>query len=711
MKMLKKALIIGLISILFLSTFTILVSAQERTYKSWEELGLSPEGWLDEIVFIPEDDKAKVVDMLIKGDVHAYFIDISEPELYKKIRETPELTYNFSYGLYYELTFNPVGPTYGEGELNPFSNPKIREAINYIIDRDYIVDEIMGGLGVPKFVPLSKGLPEYQRFKDFITELEEKYAYDFEKGNQTIFEEMKKMGAELIDGKWYYNDKPVVIKFIIRTEDARKDIGDYVADQLEALGFTVERMYMTRTEASPYWIRGDPAEGKWTLYTGGWITTAVSRDDSDNFDFFYTPRGLPVPLWQAYKPAPEFDEVARRLAEKDFKDLEERSELMKKALELCLKDSVRVWLVDQIAVWAKRKEVSLLSDLAAGFAADIWPFAAKFTEKTGGSLRIANAEVIVDPWNPVAGSDWTYDMVIQAATLSPDFVMDPITGLQVPIRVYSANAFIRKDLPTFPNPEETGDWLNTTYLPVVLVPADAWYAWDVKEQRWITAGEAGVRAALARIRVNFSDIVGKLRYHDGSTFNVADFLLPYILRFERADNASPLYDEGWVPGFSLWRQQFVALKIVSERPFVVDVWVNYTALDVEYIVDFAVIWNDIPWYVYAIGILAETEQKLAFSSDKAAKLDVDWMNYIGGPSLKILEEMLSKAEDTGYIPFESFLSKYITKEQAKEAYSLLRKWYNEHGHFWVGAGPYYLDKVDVIAHTALLKSAKQLFGE
>jgi len=711
MKMLKRTLIIGLIGILLLSTLTTLIFAEEITYRSWEKLEINPEGWLDEVVFIPEPDRAKVVDMMIKGDVHAYFIDISDPELFRKIRESPELTYNLSYGLYYELTFNPVGPIYGKNEFNPFSNPRIREAINYIVDRDYIVDEIMGGLAVPKFVPLVRGLPEYQRHKDFIAKLEEKYSYDFEKGKEIIFEEMKKMGAELRDGKWYYNDTPVIIKFIIRTEDARKDIGDYVADQLEALGFTVERMYMTSKEASRYWIAGDPAEGKWTLYTGGWITTAVSRDDSDNFDFFYTPRGIPAsPLWQAYKPSPEFDEIALKLAEKDFKSIEERNELMRRALELALKDSVRVWLVDQTAPFVRRKEVHILADLAGGYATPIWPFTARF-KQAGGSLRIANSEVIVDPWNPVAGSDWTYDMVLIYATQAPDFVTDPITGLQVPIRAKSVGAFVKEGLPTTSNPSETGDWLITTFVPNVTVPEDAWYAWDVKEQRWITAGEAGVKAALAEIRVSFGDIIGKLRYHDGTTFNIADFLIPYILYFERASNASPLYDEGWVPFFEYWRRQFIALKIISERPFTVAMWVNYTALDVEYTVDFAVIWNDMPWHVYAIGILAETEQRLAFSADKANKLGVDWMNYIGGPSLKILEEVLNKAEETGYIPFEKFLSKYITKEQAKEVYSLLRKWYNEHGHFWVGAGPYYLDKVDIVAHTALLRSAKQLFGE
>jgi len=41
-----------------------------------------------------------------------------------------------------------------------------------------------------------------------------------------IYEEMGKMGAVLTDGKWNKDGKPVVIKFMIRTEDERRTIGD-----------------------------------------------------------------------------------------------------------------------------------------------------------------------------------------------------------------------------------------------------------------------------------------------------------------------------------------------------------------------------------------------------------------------------------------------------------------------------------------------------
>ncbi|MEM0087718.1 MAG: ABC transporter substrate-binding protein, partial [Thermofilum sp.] len=139
---------------------------------------------------------------------------------------------------------------------------------------------------------------------------------------------MVKMGAEFKEGKWYYKGDPVVITFLIRVEDQRRAIGDYVASQLEKLGFTVKRMYGGSRELAPLWIAGNPADGKWHIYTGGWITTAISRDDASNFGYFYTPLGAGGPLWSAYKPDPLFYEVATRLWNSDYKTIEERHELM-----------------------------------------------------------------------------------------------------------------------------------------------------------------------------------------------------------------------------------------------------------------------------------------------------------------------------------------------------------------------------------------------
>jgi hypothetical protein len=95
----------------------------------------------------------------------------------KKVRASPDLQHIFSYGLYYELTFNPVGPEFpATGKLNPFVVPRIREAMNYLVDRNYIVSEIMGGLAVPRYATLTPAFPDYARYADVVKQIEKEYA-------------------------------------------------------------------------------------------------------------------------------------------------------------------------------------------------------------------------------------------------------------------------------------------------------------------------------------------------------------------------------------------------------------------------------------------------------------------------------------------------------------------------------------------------------
>jgi peptide/nickel transport system substrate-binding protein len=50
------------------------------------------------------------------------------------------------------------------------------------------------------------------------------------------------------------------------------------------------------------------------------------------------------------------------------------------------------------------------------------------------------------------------------------------------------------------------------------------------------------------------------------------------------------------------------------------------------------------------------------------------------------------------------MSQYVTKEEADQRYADLKQWYTDHGHFWVGTGPYYLDQVFTTEKTAVLKN-------
>jgi len=159
-----------------------------------------------------------------------------------------------------------------------------------------------------------------------------------------IHEEMTKLGAVLRDNVWYYKNAPVKVKVIGRAEDERKPLAEYIALQLQKLGFEVEYKALSAREATAMVMLDKPEKGKWDLFTGAWLVS-VGQDEEKRFEAFYTPRGLNYPLWQAYKPDPVFDAVARKLANKEYGNQKELKDLVTQALELCLKDSVRIWLI------------------------------------------------------------------------------------------------------------------------------------------------------------------------------------------------------------------------------------------------------------------------------------------------------------------------------------------------------------------------------
>src|SRR5262249_6574501 len=200
------------------------------------------------------------------------------PELKKKIETSQDITYTLSYGNTWELTINPAGPVLQNGKLNPFAAASIREALNWLIDRNYIAQELCFGLARPKFLPIVSAFPDYARLADVARALELKYAHNPGKTKEVLTREMPQLGATLKDGKWWYKDTPVTITLLIRTEDIRKRLGDYVASLLEDIGFTEELQHKSAAEAGRKRNYNDSSERKCDRITDGWISTLIARD-------------------------------------------------------------------------------------------------------------------------------------------------------------------------------------------------------------------------------------------------------------------------------------------------------------------------------------------------------------------------------------------------------------------------------------------------
>ncbi|MBM3134047.1 MAG: ABC transporter substrate-binding protein [Chloroflexi bacterium] len=652
--------------------------------------------WVDEVVFFEEPDRAKAVSMIDAGDMHILALGFSDPTLFAKVKASKASGYDQSYGLTSELTFNPSGPTFKDGRLNPFSVSAIREAMNWLLDRNYIVKEIYGGLAIPMYTTLNPTFPDYARLADVGRAIEIKYAYNAKKAKEVIDAEMKKLGAELVGGVWSYKGAPVTIIMIIRTEDERRAIGDYVAKQLEDIGFKVDRQYKTAAEASPIWIRADPAEGKMHIYTGGWISTVISRDLAGNFNYYYTARGRPDTLWQAYKPAKEFDDLADKLAKRDFKTTQERQELMAKALELSMKDSVRIFLINQIAIWARRADVRVATDLAGGYSGSwIWSHTLQFAGKTGGTVKFGTPSILTQPWNPIGGSNWIYDQMVVRGTGDLNAVLpDPYTGLYWPQRVTKVEVTVQEGLPV----GKTLDWLTLNFAKSIDVPKDAWVDWNAEKQQFITVGEQVTPTLTARTKTVITYDISKMKWHDGSPMTVGDFVMSMIIGFDRPKEKSPIYDEAAVPAFKTFQGHFRGWKIVSTNPLVIEAYSDQIFPDAELIVSARAVYplyalGTAPWHNLALGVQAEAAKELIFSTAKADKLKVEWMNFIAGPSLKILEKYLTDSTSKGYIPYAPTLGKFVTADEAAARYKNLAAFYKDRGHFWISNGPFYVHTV------------------
>ncbi|TLN28631.1 ABC transporter substrate-binding protein, partial [bacterium] len=615
-------------------------------------------------------------------------------------------------GLYYDLLFNPAGPEFNDGRLNPFSDRKIREAMNWLMDRDYLNQEIFAGGGLAKWFAITTQFPDYADLADTARELEAKYAYNFDKAKEVITAEMEGLGATLnADGKWEYKGSLVTLILIIRNDSdgTRIPMGDYTATQLEAVGFTVDRQYKKGSEASPIWIGSEPKDGQWHVYTAAWSATVLDRDQSNIFQEMYlnsSAQGIPAFLENVSDP--EFKKLGDDLAQSNFTTVEERHTMMARALELSLQDSLQVFLIDGKQFTPYNKDLIATADLAAGIeGAKIYPFTLRFKDKEGGTVKWATQDLFAEPWNPVAGSNWAFDKGAIQATSGSDVMYDPFTGLVWPLRIEKADVTVKEGLPI----SKTLDWVTLETSPEIQVPADAWADWDATTQTFIpvsTKFPEGTTALTKTVVTYPADMFQTVKWHDGSNVSVADFVMALIMTFDRAKPESAIYDEQAVPTFEPFIQNFKGVKIVSTDPLVMEYYSDLYSMDAELIVP--VLWpsyannvEESSWDFISIANQAEAAGELAYSVDKATAKEIEQTSYIGGPSLEILAKYLDQSIADKTIPYAPTMSAYLTADEAVARYEALKAWYTEHGHFKIGTGPYFIDKAFLTEKSLVLK--------
>jgi peptide/nickel transport system substrate-binding protein len=457
------------------------------------------------------------------------------------------------------------------------------------------------------------------------------------------------------------------------------------------------------------------------MYTAGYGVSGLGslRDESGNIQQSYLNTSI-----QASEPFisnvsdPEFQKLGDELAQGKYVEKDSRDAAMAKALELSLEDSLFIWLIDQQTYAPYRNNVQVTFDLATGpESTNVGPYNLRFIDQEGGTMKVGTNDLFTEPWNSVAGSNWIWDgNVMRSTTMGNSNVTgggglmaDPYTGLAYPQRIASAELTYAEGLPI----HQSLDWLTVKTEPQVQVPGDAWVDWNATEQRFVTADEKfpdGLTANVKSVVVYPNDLFDTVKWHDGSPISVGDFVMSMIEGFDPGKTDSPIYDESLAISIDAGLVSFKGYRITSTNPLTIESYNDFYYPDAE--LNILPLWPQSPfglvgensWPILAVSNLAEAGQELAYSEDKADKLQVEQTNWVGGPSLEILAKYLDQATSESLIPFEPTLGQYITTEEADARYANLKQWYEDHDNFWVGTGPYYLDRVFTTEKTAVLKN-------
>jgi peptide/nickel transport system substrate-binding protein len=598
-----------------------------------------------------------------------------------------------------DICLNPAPAP--DGELNPFSITEIRYAMNFIFDRDFIVDEVYKGTAAKMYDYLGPYHPEVPVVADI--KLTHGFVYDFEIANDMVESSMVLAGAEKRAGKWYYRDNPVTIKAMIRVEDERRDMGDMFAAELEKLGFTIDYIHTTFGPAIDTIYGTDPADFEWSFYTEGfglgasrWNTWEPGcwggSADPDTGDWCQNMPGWGVEEWWNYlSPGGRVEILATDIYYGRYDDIADREEKIRECTDLMMQESVRIFGIRELTAYPARRDVmGLTQDMGQGLRGAVW--APREAYRPGDdTLVFANLWVWTEStnWNLYGGFNDVYSVDIARSTYDMLVWRHPFTASAMPFR---ANYEVETE-----GPEGTLD-----------VPSDA-YVWDADGDAWTAVG-SGVNAT-SKVSYDMSKFLGTKWHHDVEQ-SWADFIYNMASGWEFADDEARSARESEISSNNQGYYSIVkGVKIVGDS---LEVYIDYYHFDMNEIAMFAnpfggfVGIGDNPWEMMAAQEdTALVDELLALSTSSSNVLGLPEMSLVLSTHAGYVADSLAELMAANYFPANYFTMGdmvYETADNAQARYQAAIDWYDEYGILWIGNGPYMMTRFDAEAQYAETKA-------
>ncbi|ABU82377.1 ABC transporter substrate-binding protein [Ignicoccus hospitalis] len=632
-------------------------------------------------VFKSYVNEATAVQDVLNGKLDMYFWFVPS-HMIPKVANNPNVKYYLASGGLDDILVNPCPTQEHGGPFNPFSIKEVRYALNYLIDRQKVVSQVLNGYGFAIISPLTPVNPDYLTAIKTLAQFN--FQYDFEKAKKMIEDALTKAGAVMKAGKWYYNDEPIVIKFMIRNDDpVRKQIGDMLADELEKLGFEVERIYGDFKKALQLVYMSDPAKGEWHLYTEGWGSSSMTKYSDSTVYQMYAPFFGYMPGWQTpgfcnYENK-EIDEVALKLANGDYANKAERDELLNDLVRMGIEESVRIFVVSPINAYITNAKVkNVVDDLLTGIS-NRWTEMMAY--KPGSpKLTVGVKYVHKWAWNPVGGYQDLYSVIIHQGMVDDFMTNNPYNGEKIPLLAKSWSV-------------KTGN---------IAVPPDA-VTYDYKEHKWVHVKPG--TTAKAMIVLNLRDNLGA--FHDGQKVRLTDMLYWVYLVMEwgtKSGEDDVRYDPYVASVNGPWIQNFKGVQVVSPNTIVIySDMMHFDPDELAYTVA-AVLAPSTPWELLYAMEQAVEDGKVAFSSTAAQSKGVDWLDLLNPEHVKIVKEYLEKDASEGVVPPQVGQLEDLLGIKVTPNYEAVVKFIEKHGHAVIGNGPLYLDRYYPSSDSAVLKA-------
>lgn len=660
--------------LLFLIFGTGLLSIIQISYSLDTDFDTGP--YLNNIKFIHYLDENVALEEIKSGNLDIYYFRIP-------LDLVPEILSSTDINLYdkvsgtFGLLLNPAPG--GDESLNPFEFREIRHAMNYLINRNFISNEILQGYGFPLFDSLGRFSPDYTVIMDVVESFG--FHYDPEYALGIIKNVLEENGAIFKDNKWFFKDKPITLKVLIRSDDQqRKILGELISSELNKIGFTIIKDYGDLNKSLRVLQNSDPKELQWNLYTEAFTSNAFSRYNDGNTAQFYAPWYANMPgyqnpgFWQ-YQNA-TLDDITQKLVFSNFTSELERNKLLKYATQMGIEESVRIFLVNNIDPFAASSSISgLVNDFGGGITNKYSLLNAE-SNKTD-SLNIGVKQIYQGAWNSVGGFSDTYSTNIYSNIADSSTLRHPFTGEVISMR---------------------NEILNVTTLgphDKLEVDPEA-IVWNSKNG-WITAEENSKSLSKVTYKILYSN------WHNGIPIDKSDLLYSLYFLFEWGsdDGVNDLTkDPEYTSRVKVALPLYKGFKFSSNDTLesFIDIW----HFDKKEIAGNTGLWPQEPWEITAATERLVLSNILSFSKSQAITKNADWLSLVVPEHANLIKKELIKMKNEKFVPLP--LKKIVTVDEAIKRYDASIKWIEDRQHAVISNGPFFLDSYNPSGRTMEIKA-------